>query len=336
MKIPKFLPKNGTIGLVAPSFGANIEPYTTRLKAAIQTMTGLGYKIKPFGDIFGYFKGASEDKRLRANHFMDAYKDPNVDVIWSVGGGEMMVEILPYIDFEHLKSFPPKLFIGYSDNTNLTLTLTTKLDMYSVYAENFTSFGMKVLDPFLVNTLKIVSGDFVEQQASKFHEPKLLEDKEPLSSYTLSEPTKWINVNKEEIHLTGRLIGGVMDVLLLHLGTPYDAVSQFLKKYKDEGIIWYLEAFSLDVFAFKRALWQLKEAGWFKYSKGFLFGRHLNTNPILDIDQYNAATDILGKEIPMIMEMDIGHINPMMTLINGAKVTVVNTALESKLILEKE
>mgnify|MGYP003196560136 CR=1 FL=1 len=34
MKYGKFLPENGTIGFVAPSFGCNIEPYKSAFEYA--------------------------------------------------------------------------------------------------------------------------------------------------------------------------------------------------------------------------------------------------------------------------------------------------------------
>lgn len=331
MDIPKFLPKNGTIGLVAPSFGANIEPYHTRLKAAIKRFEAAGYHIKIFGDIFGYDKGASEDKTKRAKHFMDAYMDQTVDVVWSVGGGELMVEILPLIDFELLSTYPKKLFIGFSDNTNLTIPLLTHLDVLTVYGHNFPSFGMTELDESLINALKIIQGEPIKQYAFKFHEPRALEETNPLASYTLTEPSKWVNIDDDEVIIEGRLIGGVIDILKLHLGTPYDRVKDFIETYKDDGIVWYLESFDMDVFALKRALWQMKQAGWFKYTNGFLFGRHMKNLSFLDLDEYNIYKDILG-DIPIIMHMDIGHINPMMTLVNGALVKVINNKDESSLI----
>lgn len=330
MKIPSFLPENGTIGLIAPSFGANIEPYKTRLLAAIKRFEKKGYLIKIFGDIFGYFNGASEDKVARAKHFMDAYMDKEVDVVWSIGGGELMIEILPYIDFDLLKQHKEKLFIGYSDNTNLTITLLTHLNMFSVYGYNFPSFGMKELDDFLVNGLNIIKGKEVTQYASLYHEPRDIEESDPLASYTLTQPTKWIG-SDDEVVIEGRLIGGVMDILLHHLGTPYDKVSSFIEKYKDEGMVWYLESYDMDIFALKRALWQMKAAGWFKYCNGFLFGRHNKPLSFLELDEYNIYKDILG-DIPFIMHMDIGHINPMMTLVNGSKVKAINNKHESKLI----
>jgi muramoyltetrapeptide carboxypeptidase LdcA involved in peptidoglycan recycling len=333
LNIPTFLPDNGTIGLVAPSFGANKEPYTTRMKAAIKKFKEKGYKLKIFGDIFGYKMGASDKKESRAKHFIDAYKDKEVDVIWSVGGGELMIEILPFINFEELKKYPKKLYIGYSDNTNLTVPLLTHLEMLTVYDYNFPTFGLNELDESVINTLKLVKGNKIIQYASKFHEPRELKEKRPLDPFTLTEPTKWINLYEKDTKIEGRLIGGVMDILLHHLGTPYDKVHDFIEKYKHDGIVWYLEAFDMDIFAIKRTLWQMREAGWFKYAKGFLFGRHVKETSFLDLNETNVYKDILGN-VPIIMNMDIGHVKPMMTLINGSLVTVVNNEKESKLIQE--
>lgn len=331
MNIPAFLPDNGTIGLIAPSFGASKEPYPVRLKAAIKKFKEKGYKIKIFGDVFGYKLGASDTKENRAKYFVDAYKDKNVDIIWSVGGGELMIEILPLIDFEELKKYPKKLYIGYSDNTNLTVSLLTHLDMLTVYGYNFPTFGLNELDESIVNTLKLVKGNQITQYASKFHQAKDLPERGSLDPYILTEPTKWINLYEKDVKINGRLIGGVMEILLHHLGTPYDKVTNFIEKYKDDGIVWYLEACEMDIFAIKRTLWQMREAGWFKYAKGFLFGRHVKETSFLDLNEANVYKDILG-EVPTIMNMDIGHVKPMMTLINGSLVTVINNEKESKLI----
>ena len=71
----------------------------------------------------------------------------------------------------------------------------------------------------------------------------------------------------------------------------------------------------------RRAIWQLKEAGWFKKASGFLIGRPLaawNQN-MMGVDQYNAVTDILKPlGLPIFMDVDIGHISPAMPLVMGA------------------
>lgn len=66
----------------------------------------------------------------------------------------------------------------------------------------------------------------------------------------------------------------------------------------------------------------MKNAGWFKYLKGFLFGRPmLYGQEAFGIDQYRAVTDLLEEyNVPIIMDLDIGHLSPMMPIITGAKV----------------
>ena len=70
----------------------------------------------------------------------------------------------------------------------------------------------------------------------------------------------------------------------------------------------------------RRALWQMREAGWFKYVKGFLIGRprHFGEEA-MGVDMYNAVTDMIGGfGVPIIMDLDIGHLPPMMPIISGS------------------
>lgn len=331
MKLPKFLNSGDTIALIAPSFGANTEPYHTRLKSAIDFLHKEGFKTKIFGDIFGYYKGASENKEKRAEAFINAYTDQQVKAIWSISGGEMMFEILPLIDFKKLKSYPPKFFIGYSDNTNLTFLLPTLINVISVYAPCLSTFGMKPLDPFLVNTMKLLKGEKIIQYASKLYEPTDVIKENPLAPYSLTEKTNWLNLfDEEKITLKGRVIGGCLDVLISLVGTPYDNIKEYLKKYKDDKIIWFLEVADLNIFNYKKALWKLKEAGWFQHTKGILFGRSAATKPFLDLELHSVTKDILKDlKIPIIMDMDIGHVSPMLAMFTGALIEVENSNKQS-------
>ena len=74
----------------------------------------------------------------------------------------------------------------------------------------------------------------------------------------------------------------------------------------------------------RRAIWQMKHAGWFSHVKGFLIGRPLcHGQELLGLDQYRAVTDLLQEyDVPVLMDLDIGHIAPMMPLICGSHVDV--------------
>ena len=45
MRYGNFLPENGTIGFVAPSFGCNIEPYKSAFENAKKIWTKAGYSL---------------------------------------------------------------------------------------------------------------------------------------------------------------------------------------------------------------------------------------------------------------------------------------------------
>ncbi len=88
-----------------------------------------------------------------------------------------------------------------------------------------------------------------------------------------------------------------MDCLVNLLGTRFDKTQDFLEKYKEDGIIWFLEACDLNVFAIRRAMWQMEEAGWFQYVKGFLIGRPLCFGQeMMGLDQYQAVLACGGRE----------------------------------------
>ena len=134
------------------------------------------------------------------------------------------------------------------------------------------------------------------------------------------------------------MIGGCLDVLTLFTGTKYDRVKEFAEAYKEDGIIWFLEACDLNTMGIRRALWQLEQAGWFSHVKGFLIGRpYCHGEEFLGLDQYEAVTGILGKyNVPIIMDLDIGHIPPAMPLICGSygKVESVGNDISVEMVLK--
>ena len=51
----------------------------------------------------------------------------------------------------------------------------------------------------------------------------------------------------------------------------------------------------------RRAVWQMKHAGWFSHVKGFLIGRPaVFGQEMMGLDQYHAVTDLLaGYQVPV-------------------------------------
>ena len=103
MKYPQFLnKKENNITLIAPSFGCTTEPYNSRLKLAIKHFNDLGFNIIQGPNIFNTIGFRSNTNSLCAKEFMDSYLS-NTNLLMSVGGGNLMNEILDDINFNLIK-----------------------------------------------------------------------------------------------------------------------------------------------------------------------------------------------------------------------------------------
>ena len=322
MRYGKFLTKGSKIALCSPSFGSPLDPYYSRLKSAIDTFRNLGFQVIEGDYIWSLDRIRSTSKENRAKEFMDLYLDPNVDFIYSVAGGEVMMEIIPLIDFDKIKNAPPKFFAGFSDNTNISFLLATLCDTASIYYDCAGTFGMKPWHYSTKRGMDILMGNNIVQESfDKYQVIDLKwEENNPLASLNCTEDDVWHNLkNEEKLEIKGRMLGGCLDILKMYCGTRFDKVSDFAEKYKNDGILWYLEACDLSSLDVYRTLFQLREAGWFKYAKGFVFGRPNNNSNPFSYTHHDAIKEALGDlNLPIITDADFGHIPPAFVIINGA------------------
>lgn len=315
---PKFISDNAKLYFVATSFGCSFNPYKDRLIEAINNLSGLGYKIELGKYVFKNRGLASTTPKLRAKEFMDAYKS-DCEVIMSVGGGEVMCEMLPYINFDKIKKLPPKWFMGFSDNTNLTYTLTTICDIETIYGPNAPSFYLP-LEYDTLDSFRLLKGELEFDDYGKWQNYK---DENPLALYTLNMESKIISYNYKE-PFSGRIIGGCLDCLITLCGTKFDNTVNYINSHKDEGIIFFLEACDLNSIQIRRALFQLKNANWFNNVKGFIIGRSNNFfDKSFGITPQEAYLKALKEiNVPILLDVDLGHLSPALPIRCGALATI--------------
>lgn len=342
MKYPKNLEKNGNLGFVAPAFGCSIEPYTSCFESAQDKFRQMGYGLDLGPNCYaGEGIGISNTPEKCAAEFMEYYCSEGNDCLISCGGGELTCEILEHLDFDALKKAEPKWFMGYSDNTNLIYLLATLCDTAAVYGPNVGAFGMEPWHASVEDALGVLTGQIQTVQGyDKWEKESLKSAENPYASYNLTEDKvlkSYIGDQKAEgkIQFKGRLLGGCMDCLVNLLGTKFDKTTEFIERYKEDGIIWFLEACDLNVFSIRRAMWQMEQAGWFQHVKGFLIGRPLcYGQEMMGLDAYKAILKVAAtKQVPVIMDVDIGHISPMMPIMVGSmgEVEVEQNHIEIKM-----
>jgi muramoyltetrapeptide carboxypeptidase LdcA involved in peptidoglycan recycling len=319
MIYPEYIKKGYTIGVTAPSNGNKKETDFIRLNHGKVQLSKRGYEIIETAHVRTSEKGRSTDARTRTKELEELIKNDKVKWIISAKGGDFLLEMLPFVDYECIKAHP-KWIQGYSDNTGLTYTITTHCDMATLYGHNFNDFGMEVWHKSLEDNLQLVEGNRKSVQSFDQYEDGFYDRITGLEGYRLEKPVYWRTLwDKDEISISGRLLGGCLDVLLSIVGTRFDKTKEFIEKYKDDGILWYLESFALQSEALTLGLWQLKEAGWFQYTKGFVFGRPAFYNIDSEITYEEAVLSMLEEyNVPIILDADIGHKAPQMTMVNGA------------------
>lgn len=317
MKYPTFLKEESKIGITAPSAGITDTLKRKRLDNAIIKLKEKNFTVIESDNVRTDNIGRSASAKERAKQFMDFIVDDSIDAILCATGGDFLLEILPYLNFEEIAKHP-KWIQGYSDPTGILFSITTKLDIATIYGNNACTFGMEPWHSSLNQNIEILKGKELVQNSFELYEKEDIPYETGLEPYHLDTKVEWKNLFSNEIQIEGRLIGGCLDLITELAGTPYDFVSSFLERYKKDGIIWFFDNCELTNEDLIRTFWKLEVCGYFKYCKGILLGRSATDSSYYGVSfKETLETAFKHLSIPIIYDMDFGHISPRMTMING-------------------
>lgn len=326
MLIPEYLKNGDWIGVTAMSHPVDDEIKQYRFNHGANLLAKAGFGAVFTNNVFKQADafGRSGNGQEKAYEFNALVKEDNVKAIFAASGGADQVEMLPYVDLELFRSHP-KWVQGYSDNTAILHYLTTKADVATAYGCNFSDFGMDPWDDSVKRGLDILKGDQFVQTSFYKYQDGFKELKTGLEPYSKDEKVFWkVNAGNAPVDITGRLIGGCMDVLLSVAGTRFDGTLEYIEKYRSDGIIWYLESFDLGCEKMMEGLWKLKELGWFDGAVCIIFGRPMFYDDEnvegKKLPSYEEVVEerLAELNIPLITGADIGHKGPQFVMINGA------------------
>lgn len=312
-----------TIGVTAPSSGVPAALHEL-LHQARARMEKQGYRVVWGDTVWTQDKAKSAPARQRAEEFNRMMQDDEIGIIIPPWGGELVIEIVDQIDYDQAKA---KWVLGYSDTSVLLLALTLRTGIATAHGPNLVDMRGEYSDDTTAmwkSVLSTPAGASVRQQSSAAYQAKWDHANPTPCVFHLTESTAWRTVSNREEKMEGRLLGGCIDVIRHLIGTPYGDVHRFRNQYASgEPVIWYLENCELSAADLRRSLVHMKLAGWFDHCSGILFGRSAANHPV---DNYTAE-DVyreLSEElhIPIVYDIDCGHVPPQMTFINGAYAVV--------------
>lgn len=322
MIYPRFIKENNTISVPAPSDGSYCEQDVNRFNNAKKQIENVGYKVILSENIFNSEKGRSAIAEKRAEELNKMFEN-DTDFIWCAAGGEFLIEMLPYVDFQKITN-NPKWVEGFSDPTGILFPITTKYDIATIYGNNFKGLGAEEYDRSLKENLEILKGNIITQNNYDMYENERKEKVTGLEGYNFTDKVVWKTLDNKLATVKGRIFAGCLDIISELAGTKYDGTETFVEKYKNDGIIWGFDNCDLSKEQLIRTLWKLNELGYFMYCNGIIFGRCGNDNSYLEYDMETCLKDsVLSKlNIPIIYDADISHKGPSMTIINGSIATI--------------
>jgi muramoyltetrapeptide carboxypeptidase len=236
IKIPPYLKKGDTIGLVCPAGYMDLE----NVQTCIRALQEWGYNVRIGTSVGGssgnYFSG-NDTERLQ--DFQQMLDDDDVNAILCARGGYGTGRIIDRIDFRKFKK-QPKWIIGYSDITILHAHLYSCYYIAAIHgpmAAAFNDDGYK--HEYVLSLKSTIEGKKIKYQC----------------------PVHEFNRKGEAV---GELIGGNL-ALLAHLaGTGFER--------KTKGRILFIEDTGEYLYNIDRMMWQLKRGKKLSRLAGMIVG----------------------------------------------------------------
>ena len=318
MILPKRLQRGDTIGYFSPSSPAtHFAP--NRYQRARSYLLSKGFNLKT-GQLSGHSDSYRSGSILeRAQELNALIRDPEVRCIMSTIGGSNSNSILPYIDYDGLRT-DPKIIIGYSDVTAILLAIHRKTGLIPFYGPALVaSFGE--LPPLVDDTYSHFASLLMDANPPPhtFPTPEAWTD-EFIDWETQSRPKTLMN-NEVEWHgsgvVSGRLMGGNLNTLWGIWGSPYAPEIKC-------GDILFIEDSLKSIATVERLFAFLHLNGVFERVSAVLLGKHeLFKDSGTGRTPFDVLTEVLnGRDLPVVNGFDCSHTHPMLTVPIGLEVAV--------------
>ena len=251
----------------------------------------------------------SSSVRSRVDDIHEAFADKNVKAVMACIGGFNANEILPYLDYELIKS-NPKILCGYSDITALLNAVYAKTGLVTYHAPHLAALGF-------LNEREYTEKYFSECMMSD--SSFAVTPSEAAQGYTVIQKGK----------CEGEIIGGNLCTLNSLQGTPYmpDIKNKVLFLEDDNIMGDYF------VCEFDRNLQSLLQISGADTIRGIVFGRFDESCKMTEDIVKAIVKDKVSPDIPIVFGVDFGHVFPMFSFPIGGRVRLsVNNSIDLKII----
>lgn len=307
------------MGIIAPSSPPFEE---ADVEFSLAWLQKLGLKTKVSQHIFDSYSDMAGVDEVRLAEFHQMWKDPEVQAILPVRGGNGAARLLPGLDIELIRQHP-KIFIGYSDLTclvNFVHQQTGLVTFHGPMAGSFyrSAYSHHYFSKALFSNRAI--GLVVDPISADLWNP------------TYPPPRVVISPGRAR----GPLVGGCLTLIRQLLGTPYEI--------ETDGKILFIEDVGEEPYSIDRYLTQLLLAGSLQNAKAILVAECVNCKPgdsgrntlSLNRSVESVLRERLGDlGIPVVYGLRFGHGNEQFTLPIGINASLDANARGVKFRIEE-
>ena len=253
----------------------------------------------------------------RARDLMDAFRDSTIKAIFCAIGGDDTIRLLPYIDFEVLRS-NPKIFTGFSDTTTnhmmmrraglvsyYGLSVLCNLSEY-VAINEYTREAMEKTLFHPQPTLDIPASEFCSYESDK-----VWWDEANVNTPIPRFPNSGYEILQGSAAVTGELLGGCIDVFPELMGTIL-----WPKAEEWDGKLLLIETSecNMDPILLSWFLRGMAAQGIFDRIHGVIVGKPAFA------DKYEPYKEVLKQiigfeagrpDLPILCNVNVGHAYPI-------------------------
>jgi muramoyltetrapeptide carboxypeptidase LdcA involved in peptidoglycan recycling len=339
IRYPAPLRPGDRIAVTSPSCGVGPQ-MRPRLDFCLTHLRDLGYDVV-VGDCMDGSGITSAPAPTRAAELTAMLVDPAIRAVVPPWGGELAIDLLPLLDLEAISAAQPTWLVGYSDLTTVMVPLTLRTGIATLHGSNLMDTPYAVPEPLLpwLAAATAPAGSELRQGAAAAYRSGRHDHyafHPDVREMTLNTPGQWKLLGPQdgaaEVCATGRMIGGCLETVSMLPGSPYGDVADFAARHAREGLLVYVEVAEADAVTVARMLHHLRLAGWFDRANAVLVGRSAGPSAG-DFSQHDALVHALGDLlVPVLYDVDLGHIPPQLTIVNGALATVELTPTTATLV----
>ena len=316
-----------TIGIVSLSSRIIGEDYVRfELEIGLERLREYGLKVKFLPNALKGIEYLKDHPEKRAEDLLQAFRDPEIDMIFCTIGGDDTYRLLPYL-FDHgelAAAVTDKIFLGFSDTTINHLMLH-KVGLRTFYGQAFLPDICEPGPEILPYTRKyfeelVTTGTIREiTPADVWSEERESFGPEQLGKSRAEHKNSGFELLQGPSVFSGKILGGCIDSMYDFFdGERYADMPVLCRQYhlfpdaEDwKGRILLLESSEEQPSPekYRRALEYLKETGVFGAVSGILAGKPMDEAYADDYRRLLVEV-IDNPSLPIVFNLNIGHAAP--------------------------